>query len=94
MNQNKETLITVLSLIITLGILGGGYWFFTQQPKDNASNPLSSPTSNNQPLSSNTPLPSPPSPSEVTAFTPPTRFPKEPPLRLMVQLAWYWSTKP
>lgn len=76
MNQNKETLITVLSLIITLGILGGGYWFFTQQPKDNASNPLSSPTSNNQPLSSNTPLPSPPSPSEVTAFTPPTTVPQ------------------
>ncbi|MGK7886753.1 MAG: phosphate ABC transporter substrate-binding protein, partial [Crocosphaera sp.] len=76
MKQNNETLITVLSLIITLGILGGGYWFFTQQTKNKASNPLSSPTSNNQPLSSNTPLPSPPSPTAVTAFTTPTTGPQ------------------
>ncbi len=76
MNQNKETLITVLSLIITVGILGGGYWWFTQQTQDNASIPISSPASNNEPLSSNTPLPSPPSPSEVTAFSPPTTVPQ------------------
>lgn len=76
MNQNKETLITVLSLIITLGILGGGYWLFTRQPQNNASDPLSSPASNNEPLSSNTPLPSPPSPSDVTAFTSPTTVPQ------------------
>ncbi len=76
MNQNKETLITVLSLIITVGILGGGYWWFTQQTEDNASSPISSPASNNEPLSSNTPLPSPPSPAAVTAFTPPTTVPQ------------------
>ena len=76
MNQNKETLITVLSLIITIGILGSGYWFFNQQTEDNASSPISSPASNNEPLSSNTSLPSPPSPSAVTAFTPPTTVPQ------------------
>ncbi|MGK7958460.1 MAG: phosphate ABC transporter substrate-binding protein [Crocosphaera sp.] len=76
MNKNKETLITVLSLIITLGILGGGYWIFTRQTQNNASNPISSPTSSNQPLSSNNSLPSPPSPSQVTAFSPPTTVPQ------------------
>ncbi len=76
MNKNKETLITILALIITLGILGGGYWLFTRQTKNNASNPISSPTSSNQPLSSNNSLPSPPSPSAVTAFSPPTTVPQ------------------
>ncbi|MDJ0599647.1 MAG: phosphate ABC transporter substrate-binding protein [Crocosphaera sp.] len=76
MNQNKETLITVLSLIITVGILGGGYWWFTQQTQDNSKNVISSPASNSQPLSSNTSLPSPTSPSSVTAFSPPTTVPQ------------------
>ncbi|EAZ90622.1 phosphate ABC transporter substrate-binding protein [Crocosphaera chwakensis] len=74
MNAKKETLITVLSLIITLSILGGGYWLFTRQTKDNPNNLISSP--NNQPLSSNTTLPSPPSPTSVTAFSPPKTVPQ------------------
>ncbi len=76
MTQKKETLITVLSLIITLGILGGGYWFFTRHTQDNPNNLISSPSSNNQPLSSNTTLPSPPSPASVTAFSPPKTVPQ------------------
>lgn len=76
MTQKKETLITVLSLIITVGILGGGYWFFTRQTKNNVNNFISSPSSNNQPLSSNTTLPSPPSPASVTAFSPPKTVPQ------------------
>lgn len=76
MNQNKETLITVLSLVITIGILGGGYWWFTRQTNPNPDNLVSSPPANNQPLSSNTSLPSPPSPSAVTAFSPPATVPQ------------------
>ncbi|MDJ0843349.1 phosphate ABC transporter substrate-binding protein [Crocosphaera sp.] len=76
MNQNKETLITVLSLVITIGILGGGYWWFTRQSNPNPDSLVSSPPANNQPLSSNTSLPSPPSPSAVTAFSPPATVPQ------------------
>ena len=76
MTQKKDTLITALSLIITVGILGGGYWWFTRQTPGNPNNLVSSPSPNNQPLSSNTSLPSPPSPSSVTAFSPPTTVPQ------------------
>ncbi|ACB50489.1 putative phosphate transporter, phosphate binding protein [Crocosphaera subtropica ATCC 51142] len=76
MNPKKDTLITVLSLVLTLAILGVGYGLFARQSKDNPNNFMSSPTSKNQPLSSNTTLPSPPSPSSVTAFSPPTTVPQ------------------
>ncbi|MGB5596072.1 MAG: phosphate ABC transporter substrate-binding protein [Crocosphaera sp.] len=76
MTQKKDTLITALSLVITVGILGGGYWWFTRQTPGNPNNLVSSPSGNNQPLSSNTSLPSPPSPSSVTAFSPPTTVPQ------------------
>ncbi|MGK7939443.1 MAG: ABC transporter substrate-binding protein [Crocosphaera sp.] len=35
MANKKETQILILSLLITAGILGGGYWYFTKQPQDN-----------------------------------------------------------
>ncbi|MEA5536556.1 phosphate ABC transporter substrate-binding protein [Crocosphaera sp. XPORK-15E] len=76
MTQKKETLITIVSLMITLGILGGGYWWFTHQNQGNLNNVLSSPTSDNQPATSDRPLPKPPSPPSVTAFSPPTNVPK------------------
>jgi phosphate transport system substrate-binding protein len=31
MSQGKETTVLVLSLLVTAGIAGGGYWFFSQQ---------------------------------------------------------------
>jgi len=40
MSQGKETTVLVLSLLVTAGIAGGGYWFFSQQSK-----PTQSPTS-------------------------------------------------
>jgi branched-chain amino acid transport system substrate-binding protein len=42
MTQKNETPILILSLLITAGILGGGYWYFTQKSEDNIS------TNNNQ----------------------------------------------
>jgi phosphate transport system substrate-binding protein len=67
MAQKNETPILVLSLLITLGILGGGYWWFTHQgkvPSDNQSSPPTPP--------SQTQLPAPPSPGIPAAFAPPT----------------------
>ncbi|WP_198648925.1 substrate-binding domain-containing protein [Cyanothece sp. BG0011] len=48
----------------------------TRQTQDNSNNFTSSPASKNQPLSSNTTLPPPPSPASVTAFSPPTTVPQ------------------
>ncbi|TYQ25022.1 phosphate ABC transporter substrate-binding protein [Pseudanabaena sp. UWO311] len=31
MSQGKETTVLVLSMLVTAGIAGGGYWFFSQQ---------------------------------------------------------------
>lgn len=33
MSQGKETTVLVLSLLVTAGLAGGGYWFFSQQNK-------------------------------------------------------------
>ncbi|WP_055076088.1 phosphate ABC transporter substrate-binding protein [Pseudanabaena sp. 'Roaring Creek'] len=33
MSQGKETTVLFLSLLVTAGIAGGGYWFFSQQGK-------------------------------------------------------------
>lgn len=33
MSQGKETTVLALSLLITAGLAGGGYWFFSQQGK-------------------------------------------------------------
>lgn len=76
MTQKKDTLIAVLSLIITVGVLGAGYWWFTRYSPETSKGLISSPSSNNQPLSSNQSLPPPPSPASVTAFSPPTTVPQ------------------
>lgn len=58
MSQGKETTILVLSLLVTAGIAGGGYWFFSQQSKQTQSPTNSQPTTNSQPIptvSSNSP---------------------------------------
>ncbi|MGK7938902.1 MAG: phosphate ABC transporter substrate-binding protein [Crocosphaera sp.] len=73
MTVKKDTLITVLSLLITVGILGAGYWWFNRASLKGV---IPSPSPNNQPLSSNQSLPPPPSPSSVTVFTFPNTVPQ------------------
>ncbi|MBD2177943.1 phosphate ABC transporter substrate-binding protein [Pseudanabaena sp. FACHB-1998] len=67
MSQGKETTVLVLSLLLTAGIAGGGYWFFSQQskqaqiPSPNVSVSPSSPSpSSPSPSVSNNPNPAPP----------------------------------
>ena len=50
MSQGKETTVLVLSLLVTAGIAGGGYWFFSQQAKPTAG--IQSPTSTGSPMGS------------------------------------------
>ncbi len=76
MTQKKDTLITVVSLIITVGIVGAGYWWFNRETPETSKSVIPSPSPNNQPLSSNQSLPPPPSPSSVSAFNPPTTVPQ------------------
>jgi phosphate transport system substrate-binding protein len=53
MSQGKETIVLVLSMLITAGVAGGGYWYFSQQGKEvqsstttvNSSNPQNTPVS-------------------------------------------------
>ncbi len=37
MSQGKETTVLALSLLVTAGLAGGGYWFFSQQGKSTPS---------------------------------------------------------
>jgi len=52
MSQGKETTVLVLSLLVTAGIAGGGYWFFSQQgkqaqfPPNSQASPNASPVTN------------------------------------------------
>jgi len=43
MSQGKETMVLVLSMLITAGVAGGGYWYFSQQGKQiqSSTNPQS-----------------------------------------------------
>lgn len=47
MSQGKETTVLVLSLLVTAGIAGGGYWFFSQ-PKSAVVSPTASPETSPQ----------------------------------------------
>ena len=71
MSQGKETLVLVLSMLITAGVAGGGYLYFSQQGKQvqsptnpqsttpvNSSNPQNTPVSASS-LNFDTTLPSP-----------------------------------
>ena len=64
MSQQKETTILVLSLFITGGILGGGFWLFTRNPNV-SSQPQQSPS-----------LSPPPAPTDVSALVEPTNVPQ------------------
>ncbi|MEA5510152.1 ABC transporter substrate-binding protein [Crocosphaera sp. UHCC 0190] len=48
MTQKNETPILILSLLITAGILGGGYWYFTQKSGETTSNNPPQLPNNNQ----------------------------------------------
>lgn len=65
MAQKNETAVLILALLITAGVLGGGYWWFTRRSAENLGNLQQSGDK----------LPSPPSPSQVTAFAPPASVP-------------------
>jgi len=57
MSQKNETLVLGLALIITMGILGGGYWWFTNK---NQLNSINNSNSTNPPLNnSNSSFPTP-----------------------------------
>lgn len=75
MTQKNETPVLIAALIITLGILGGGYWWFFIHP-NNRSGQSTAIFSPNQSATSNTQLPSPPSPAPITAFSPPKNVPR------------------
>lgn len=79
MSQKNETPILILSLLITVAILGGGYWWFSRQSGTNPLEQLfpkqtATPTQSPTPIASNSAeqLPSPPS---VSAFPLPTNVP-------------------
>lgn len=72
MSQKNETLRLLLALLITAGILGGSYWWFTHQSNGNLGNLLPRGQNSPSPLGK---LPPPPSPTEAIAFGPPNSVP-------------------
>ncbi|MCU0535763.1 MAG: phosphate ABC transporter substrate-binding protein [Hydrococcus sp. Prado102] len=72
MAQKNETAVLVLSLLVTAGILGGGYWWFSHKSNLNANNQSPTP---NETLSSSESLPSPTSLPDVPKFNAPTTVP-------------------
>jgi phosphate transport system substrate-binding protein len=73
MAQKNETAVLVLSLLVTAGILGGGYWWFSRQSNLNANNQSPTP---NETLSSSESLPSPQtSPPDAPKFDEPKTVP-------------------
>ncbi|MGB7440441.1 MAG: PstS family phosphate ABC transporter substrate-binding protein [Coleofasciculaceae cyanobacterium] len=65
MSQKNETFILVLSLLVTAGLLGGGFWWFTQNSDFNNSN-LSEVDQNRQEPSQTTQTPNPSSQSAAS----------------------------
>jgi phosphate transport system substrate-binding protein len=57
MSQGKETTVLVLSMLVTAGIAGGGYWFFTQQKSAVVPATTATPSSTASPDSSSQPTP-------------------------------------
>ncbi|WP_019498788.1 phosphate ABC transporter substrate-binding protein [Pseudanabaena sp. PCC 6802] len=54
MARGKETTALLLTLLVTAGVAGGGYWYFQQNannPKVNSPQPLNSPTPNSTSVS-------------------------------------------
>ncbi len=67
MSQSKETTVLVLSLLVTAGIAGGGYWFFSQQAKPTAG--IQSPTSTGASNGSSSPQSTTTNPTSATNST-------------------------
>lgn len=77
MPQKNETTIMIASFLITAGILGGGYWWFTR-PSGGDLRQLFSGNSippQNQPITSGNPLSPPPAPTNSASFKSPTTVP-------------------
>jgi phosphate transport system substrate-binding protein len=79
MTKKNETALLVLSLLVTAGILGGGYWWFSRQSnldlgKLVSNNSDRSPTPS-ETLSSSEQLPPPASPSAIPTFSQPKTVP-------------------
>ncbi|MEI6330522.1 MAG: phosphate ABC transporter substrate-binding protein [Pseudanabaena sp.] len=55
MSQSKETTVLVLSLLVTAGLAGGGYWLFSQQGKSLTSSTAPSTTGSVSPNSTSAP---------------------------------------
>jgi phosphate transport system substrate-binding protein len=72
MAQKNETAVLVLSLLVTAGILGGGYWWFSHQSNLNANNQTPTPS---ETLNSSESLPPPTSPSVAPKFDEPKTVP-------------------
>ncbi|NJM87169.1 MAG: phosphate ABC transporter substrate-binding protein [Hydrococcus sp. RU_2_2] len=72
MAQKNETAILILSLLVTAGILGGGYWWFSRQSNLNANNQSPTP---NETLSSSESLPPPTSLPDAPKFDEPKTVP-------------------
>ncbi|MBP0019546.1 MAG: phosphate ABC transporter substrate-binding protein [Cyanobacteria bacterium SBLK] len=75
MSQKNETIPLILALLITVGILGGGYWLFARRQSGNLSQNAPPPTPS--PATAPNPAPPPPNPPPPsTPVTPPgTTFP-------------------
>lgn len=78
MTQKNDTLALVVTLLITVGILGGGAWLFARYFSSGGSQPsATSPDTAHQNTASQAPqkLPPPPSPGIPAAFDPPQTVP-------------------
>ncbi|ACK65742.1 phosphate-binding protein PstS-like protein [Rippkaea orientalis PCC 8801] len=82
MSPKNETVVMIVALLMTGGILGGGYWWFSRQSGENfgqllsGTSPSRSTPTINQPISSGSPLPSPPSPTHSETFNSPKTVPQ------------------
>jgi phosphate transport system substrate-binding protein len=77
MSQKNETLVLTLALIITLGILGGGYWWFTNKNTPISLNNTTQPdNSNNSEVSNPADNSGNNSVSETSSFPPPSSVPR------------------
>ncbi len=80
MSQKNETIPLILALLITAGILGAGYWWFTRQQSGNLTQnpPVSTPPVSNSPTTTPTPAPpasDPTTSAPVNPSAPRTTFP-------------------
>ncbi|WGT66679.1 substrate-binding domain-containing protein [cyanobacterium endosymbiont of Epithemia clementina EcSB] len=77
MSQKNKTYVIIMFLLITAGILGGAYWWFIQKISENHRFFSSGMTifPKNKVITSGSPLPPPPSPTDSGTFFFPTKIP-------------------